>query len=149
MKAKYDLEHPLYHANRNGFFCFNRRRRAKGKRELSFKEYLAKRKTPGPKRERQRAQSTRTNVDPVFLAHKNAYQGYNSNRRGRGLGPLTFQEYLDHISKPAVNGDVSKLPTVAERDFTPQWKAENEKRRARGQLPLKYDEFVKHWKDWI
>lgn len=152
-----DIDHPLFHDYRGAFFSYNKRRDQKNKPKVSFERYLQVRGIMGPRAEEralggherppERPRSTKANVDPVYLAHKNAFQGYNNQRKLKGLPAFTFEEYLDHISKPRkveVKAEAKK-----ERDYTKQWEAENARRAMAGQLPLKYVDFVRDWKDWI
>lgn len=168
-KASADIEHPLFHKHRNAFFSYNKRRRFEMKRPVKFERYLELRGIRGPNageraeiraqaikegipipppKPRMKSLSTVAKVDPVYKAHKLAFQGYNNQRKIRGKEPFTFEEYIDHISKPRKAVEKKEEPR-ASRDLSKEWEAENERRRKRSQLPLKYEDFLREWKDWI
>ena len=95
------------------------------------------------------------NHDPVFRVHQVGWNSTNSGRRARGLPSLSFEEYIAMKSSGEVMQGKERVRKArdikprAERDYTEEWKAENERRRKRAQLPLKYDDYVRDWRGWV
>lgn len=159
-KASVSINHPLFHECRNGFFCYNSKRRRDGRKEATFEQYLKARGKYGkpPKVKKPEKQEIKLgkpgrkprNNDPVYLAHKHAFQGFNAARKRKGLPILTFDQYLRHISTVRVEPKKADDAKPKERkDLKIKWQAENLRRQKSGLLPLKYEDFVRDWGDWV
>ncbi len=160
MKPSADINHPQFYECRNAFFCYNSRRKRDGKPTVSFDRYLKARgkygKPPKVKKpERQEPKPGKPgrkprNNEPVYLAHKHAFQGFNAARKRKGLLVLTFDQYLRHISTVRVEPKKADDDKPKERkDLKIKWQAENLRRQKRSLLPLKYADLVRDWGDWV
>lgn len=97
------------------------------------------------------------NYDPVFRINQVGWYSTNSNRRARGMPPLTFDEYMAAKNagevmqgKPRKVKPAPKSVKPRERkDLKIKWQAENLRRQKAGLLPIKYDDFVRNWGDWV
>lgn len=155
-----DINHPQFYEYRNGFFCHNSRRKREGKPPISFDRYLKIRGKYGKPPKVRKAQAPvqklgkpgrkPRNNDPIYLAHRHAFQGFNAARKRAGKQVLTFDQYLRHISTVRVEPKKADDGKPKERkDLKIKWHAENLRRQKAGLLPIKYDDFVRNWGDWV
>jgi len=158
MKPSANITHPLFKDYRNGFFCYNRKRRLAGSPAVSFEEYVKVRGLYGPRQKRKeqpippRAKRSKVSrpdlTDPVYRVHAQKFMSFNARRVRNGLRPMGFEEYIDHLSTPAAQEE-AVVEKKERPDLMAKWEAENARRDKRGLLPLKYDDFVRDWSDWV